>query len=199
MAETYTDLAHPTEQLWLKHYYFIRSAVSVVWVGAAFTAGQQSPSIGGLLLIAYPAWDAAANYLDAARSGGLGRNRTQTINVVVSAATTLAVVLSLMMDMNWVIGVFGVWAILSGLLQLGTAVRRWKSYGAQWAMILSGGQSALVGAFFIVQARMPVPPSITNVAGYAALGAFYFLVSAVWLSVANRRRAGLQAPDNKFR
>jgi uncharacterized membrane protein HdeD (DUF308 family) len=33
--------------------------------------------------------------------------------------------------------VFGVWAILSGLFQLITAVRRWKSHGAQWIMILS--------------------------------------------------------------
>ena len=130
-----------------------------------------------------PDSDALANFVDASRSGGLGQNCTQTINVVVSVATTLAVVLALAMSMNWVLGVFGVWAILSGLLQLGSAVRRWKSYGAQWAMILSGGQSALAGTFFIVQARMPMPPSITNVAGYAAVGAFYFLVSAVWLSV----------------
>jgi len=63
-------------------------------------------------------------FVDASRSGGLGQNRTQTINVVVSVATTLAVVLALEMSMNWVLGVFGVWAILSGLLQLGTAVRR---------------------------------------------------------------------------
>jgi uncharacterized membrane protein HdeD (DUF308 family) len=118
----------------------------------------------------------------------LGQNRTQTINVVVSVATTLAVVLALGMSMNWVLGVFGVWAILSGLLQLGTAIRRGKSYGAQWAMILSGGQSALAGAFFIMQVRMPMPPSITSVAGYAAVGAVYFLVSAVWLSVSQLRR-----------
>ena len=144
--------------------------------------------IAAVLLVAYPAWDALANFVDASRSGGLGQNRTQTINVVVSVATTLAVVVALKMSMNWVLGVFGVWAILSGLLQLGTAVRRWKSNGAQWAMILSGGQSALAGAFFIVQARMPMPPSITSVAGYAAVGAFYFLVSAVWLSVSQLRR-----------
>ena len=49
-------------------------------------------------------------------------------------------------------------------------------------------KSALAGAFFIVQARMPMPPSITSVAGYAAVGAFYFLVSAVWLSVSQLRR-----------
>jgi hypothetical protein len=175
------DLSRASQEQWLKLYYFARTAFSAVWVAAAFTVGQHSWVIAAVLLVAYPAWDALANFVDASRSGGLGRNHTQTINVVVS-------VLALEMSMNWVLGVFGVWAILSGLLQLGSAVRRWKSYGAQWAMILSGGQSALAGTFFIVQARMPMPPSITNVAGYAAVGAFYFLVSTVWLSVSQLRR-----------
>lgn len=182
------DLSHGSQEQWLKLYYFARTAFSAVWVAAAFAVGQHSPVIAAVLLVAYPAWDALANFVDASRSGGLGQNSTQTINVVVSVATTLAVILALDMNMNWVLGVFGVWAILSGLLQLGTAIRRWKSYGAQWAMILSGGQSALAGAFFVVQARMPTPPSIANVAGYAAVGAFYFLVSAVWLSVRRSRR-----------
>lgn len=88
-----------------------------------------------------------------------------------------------------VLGIFGAWAILSGLLQLGTAVRRWKRFGAQWAMVLSGGQSALAGGFFIFQAAMPAVPSIANVAGYAAVGALYFLVSAVWLTVGTWRRS----------
>lgn len=176
------------QERWLKLYYFVRAAFSVLWVAAAFTLGQQTPSIAAVLLIAYPAWDALANYADASRSGGLGRNRTQGINVIVSLITAVAVAVTLQMSMNAVLGVFGAWAILSGLLQLGTAVRRWTSSGAQWAMILSGGQSALAGAFFIVQARMPAPPSITAIAGYAAVGAAYFLVSAVWLSVTGWRR-----------
>ena len=83
-------------------------------------------------------------------------------------------------------GVFGAWATLSGLLQLATAVRRRKA-GAQWAMILSGAQSALVGGFFIAQAHMPIPESLKTLAGYATLGAVYFLVSAVWLFVKERR------------
>lgn len=182
------DLLRASEEQWLKLYYFARTAFSAAWVAAAFTVGQHSLAIAAVLLVAYPAWDALANFVDASRSGGLGRNRTQAINVLASLATALAVVLALTMSMNWVLGVFGVWAILSGLLQLGTAVRRWKRFGAQWAMILSGGQSALAGSFFIIQARMPMPPSITNVAGYAAVGAFYFLVSAVWLSVSQSRR-----------
>jgi uncharacterized membrane protein HdeD (DUF308 family) len=163
---------------------------SALWVAAAFTLAQSEASIAAVLLIAYPAWDALANYADAAATGGLGRNRIQSINAIVSLITALAVALTLPKGMNSVLAVFGVWAILSGLLQLGTGLRRWKSHGAQWAMILSGGQSALAGAFFIVQAQGPMTPSIGTIAGYAAVGAIYFLVSAVWLSVAMRRRAG---------
>ena len=173
---------------WLKQYYFLRAAFSVAWVIAAFTVAPSSAAIAATLLVAYPAWDAAANYLDAFCSGGLNQNRTQALNVLVSLATTVAVIVALRVSMNWVLGIFGAWAILSGLLQLGTAVRRWKLFGAQWAMVLSGGQSALAGGFFIFQASMPAIPSIANVAGYAAVGALYFLVSAVWLTVAGWRR-----------
>ena len=173
---------------WLKQYYFLRAAFSVAWVIAAFTVAPSSAAIAATLLVAYPAWDAAANYLDALCSGGLNQNRTQALNVLVSVATTVAVVVALQVSMNWVLGIFGMWAILAGLLQLGTAVRRWRSYGAQWAMVLSGGQSALAGGFFIFQATMPAIPSIANVAGYAAVGALYFLVSAVWLTVSMWRR-----------
>lgn len=175
------------QEQWLKRYYYTRTLFSVLWVAAAFTLGQHSSAIGAILLVIYPAWDALANYIDASRSGGLGHNRIQTTNIIVSVLTTLAVFVALSISRNWVIGVFGVWAILSGLLQLGVAVGRWKSYGAQWTMILSGAQSSLAGAFFIVQAQMPVPPSIVNIAGYSAVGAFYFLVSALWLTVSQRR------------
>lgn len=188
MKNDLTDFDRVDEARWLKIYYFVRAGFSTVWVAAAFTLAQHSPVLAAILLVLYPAWDAAANFADAARSGGLARNRTQAINVAVSVATTLAVVLTLQTSMNWVLGVFGAWAILSGLLQLGTAIRRWKSFGAQWAMALSGGQSALAGGFFIWQAQMPASPSISNVAGYAAIGAVYFLVSAAWLSISEMRR-----------
>lgn len=141
----------------------------------------------------YPAWDAAANFADGLRSGGLAQNRTQALNVLVSLATAVAVLIALQMSMNNVLGVFGAWAILSGLLQLGTAIRRWSSFGAQWAMVLSGGQSALAGGLFIFQATTPMSPTIANVAGYAAVGAIYFLVSAIWLAVGEWRRRARRA------
>ncbi|MCK1383593.1 DUF308 domain-containing protein [Bradyrhizobium sp. 21] len=193
MAHYQLDLVRADRERWLKQYYFVRAAFSLAWVGAAFAVAPSSPVIAGALLVLYPAWDAAANVADALRSGGLAQNRTQALNVVVSLATTVAVLVALQMSMNRVLGIFGAWAILSGVLQLGTAIRRWRSFGAQWAMVLSGAQSALAGAFFVFQATMPAVPSIANVAGYAAVGAIYFLVSAVWLTVSAWRQRAKQA------
>jgi uncharacterized membrane protein HdeD (DUF308 family) len=173
---------------WLKSYYFVRAGVAVAWVASAFTIGKAMPPVAAALLVAYPAWDAAANFVDAQRNGGLKKNPSQSLNVVISVIAGIAVALALGMSMNAVLGVFGVWAVLAGLFQLVTGVRRWRTYGAQWAMILAGAQSAVVGAVFIKQATAPAIPGITDIAPYAAFGAFYFLVSAIWLTVSARRR-----------
>ncbi|KAI0870562.1 hypothetical protein GGS24DRAFT_474787 [Hypoxylon argillaceum] len=177
------------QERWLKKYYFARAAFSLVWVAAAFTVGDAYYVVGAVLLVIYPLWDAAANLVDAQRSGGLANNQTQAVNLLVSVATTGLVLLAVFMGMHWVLGVFGAWAILSGLMQLGSGVRRWRTAGAQWAQILSGAQSSLAGGFFIFQATQPMEPSIKNIAGYAAFGAFYFLVSSLSLAI-----KGLRAP-----
>ncbi|SCW65509.1 hypothetical protein SAMN02927900_03458 [Rhizobium mongolense subsp. loessense] len=189
MANNRNSNSASSNEQWLKQYYFTRAAFSVLWVVAALTVGQQSSEVAAALLIIYPAWDAGANIVDATRSGGFAANRSQVINVTASSVMTIAVILALTMSMNWVLGAFGLWAIFSGLLQLGTAIRRWKTTGGQWAMVLSGGQSAVAGAIFMFQAQMPQVPSISTVAGYAGVGAFYFLVSAIWLSVSLLRRS----------
>jgi uncharacterized membrane protein HdeD (DUF308 family) len=193
MATHLSDTTRLQDERWLKHYYFARAAFSVVWVALAFAIGQHATAIGAALLIIYPAWDALANYVDMSRSGGMRENLTQAFNVFASAAIVIAVIVVLSVNPSLVLDVFGVWAILSGLLQLGTAARRWKRFGAQWAMILSGGQSALAGVFFVVQAHASVPPAIVKVAGYAGVGAVYFLVSALWLSAGQLRRKSASA------
>ncbi|WP_442581020.1 DUF308 domain-containing protein [Mesorhizobium sp. ASY16-5R] len=170
---------------WLKSYYFMRFAVSAVWVALAFTIAKTMPLLAAIMLVAYPAWDALANFVDARRTGGISRNKSQLLNFVVSVLATLAVAIALTNSMNAVLAVYGVWAVLSGLFQPITAVRRWKIIGAQWAMILSGAQSALAGIFFVIMAGGVEDIGITNVAPYAAFGAFYFLVSAVWLTVSD--------------
>ena len=178
---------------WLKSYYYLRFAVSAAWVLAAFTVAKTVPPLAAVMLVAYPAWDALANYIDAQRSGGLGRNRSQLLNFAVSILTAIAVAVALGRGMNAVLAVYGVWAVFSGAFQLLTAVRRWKTSGAQWAMILSGAQSALAGLFFVKMAGGAEAIGIANVAPYAAFGAFYFLVSAVWLSVSDILRKSPQA------
>ena len=172
---------------WLRNYYFARAAFAIAWVAVAATVAQQSALIGAALLIIYPAFDALANLIDGSRSGGYAKNRTQAVNVAVSAVVTLGVAMALP-DMHHVLAIFGIWAILAGVLQLGTGLRRWKDTGAQWAMILSGAQSALAGSFFVFQSTQADMPSVATVAGYAGFGAVWFLVSAVSLAIRALRR-----------
>jgi uncharacterized membrane protein HdeD (DUF308 family) len=180
---------------WLKNYYFIRAAFSIVWVGAVFGLADGPMAIVAALLVIYPAWDAVANLIDAQHNGGLRRNPTQTFNAAVSSVTTIAIAFALAASMNAVLGVFGVWAALSGLLQLATGLRRWKAYGAQWPMIVSGVQSTGAGIMFLIQSNAPETPQINAVAPYAAFGAFYFLIAAVWLTVGEARMPPSMTPS----
>ena len=173
----------------LARYYLVRAIVAAVWVAAAVAIGRSNAPAAALLLLIYPAWDALANWFDARGSGGLGTNPTLALNVAVSLVAAIAVAVALPLSMNAVLAVLGIWAIAAGLAQLITGVRRWRTFGAQWAMILSGAQSMLAGVFFVTQAGLAKIPTIVDVAPYAAFGAFYFLVSAAWLMFTNRRRA----------
>lgn len=181
-------------QTWLRNYYAVRFAVAAAWVGAAFTIARGMPLLAVTMLIAYPLWDALANLVDARRNGGLAANRTQAINVAVSTVAALSVAIASTNGMNAMLAVFGAWALFSGALQLATGVRRWKAFGAQWVMILSGAQSVIAGAFMVKMATSaPVLDTLTRVAPYAAFGAFYFLVSAIWLTARAGKRVGSAA------
>ncbi|CDO06357.1 hypothetical protein C1S82_20600 [Mycolicibacterium cosmeticum] len=189
MTETLGEARQTTgDDGWLKRYYFVRAAFSIVWVGAAVSLADSAMAVVAALLLIYPAWDAVANVVDARRNGGLRSNPTQTFNTVVSSVTTIAVAVALTSSMNDVLRVFGLWASLSGLLQLATAVRRWKTHGAQWPMIISGIQSTAAGISFVIKASAPMAPQVDAIAPYAAFGAFYFLLSAIWLTVTQARR-----------
>jgi uncharacterized membrane protein HdeD (DUF308 family) len=186
MTATVSQNAHPAEASphWLKRYYFGRALFSILWVAAAFTVGKTQPPIGIALLIAYPAWDCLANCVDAMRTGGLRANPSQMLNAIASAAVTLAVAVTAGSDLHHAIGVIGIWAALSGILQLATGVRRWRSASAQWPQILSGAQSTLAGGHFLVKAIHPAAAvSVADVAPYAAFGAFYFAISAAVLFI----------------
>lgn len=177
-------------QTWLRNYYAVRFAVAALWVTSAFTLAKGMPHIAVGMLIAYPLWDALANYIDARSNGGFAANRTQAINTVVSILAAIGVAAGATIGMNTMLAVFGAWALLSGAMQLATGVRRWKAYGAQWAMILSGAQSVLAGVFMVKMASgLPIADTLTRVAPYAGFGAFYFLVSALWLTAKGAKAA----------
>jgi len=170
----------------LIRYYGLRAGVALLWVGTALTAGRLNPAIRDVLLVAYPAWDAVANGLDARAHGGLGANRGQAVNVAVSGGTALAMAAALTWSLNAALGVFGAWAVLAGVLQLVVGVRRWRAVGSQWAMVLSGAQSAIAGLVFVKGALGPAVPGIEAFAPYAAFGAFYFVVSGIALAISSR-------------
>lgn len=176
----------------LKSYYLTRFIVAAAWAIAAALTPLNVPLLAGLLLVAYPLWDAVANLVDAQQSGGLLANPSQAINLAVSLLAGTAVIFALTTSMNNVVLVYGLWAALAGLMQLATGVRRWRGFSAQWPMILSGAQSTLAGVFFIKRAGDAMPKSIHDLAPYAAFGAFYFLISfigSVW-GERSRRTAG---------
>ncbi|MET0746082.1 MAG: DUF308 domain-containing protein [Microvirga sp.] len=191
MTLSIEDHPAPLSSSWLKQYYFTRFAFSATWVVIAFLVAQSVPSLAAVMLVSYPAWDAIANFIDAERSGGLRRNKAQLLNFVCSVLTTIAVAIALAWSMNSVLVVFGIWAGFSGLFQLATAVGRWRSFGAQWVMILSGAQSALAAIFMIERAYGPDPVAIVSVAPYAAFGAVYFALSAILLTISDARKGRL--------
>lgn len=175
----------------LKRYYFLRAAVSVAWILAAVAVGTSNPLLGGVLVVAYPAWDALANALDARANGGFVANGPQTFNLIVSLTVAFAVLFALQTEPRRVLTVFGVWAAFSGLLQLTAGVRRWRSVGGQWPMVLSGAQSVLAGVFMITASLKAGghSPAPVEIAPYAGFGAFYFLVAAIALTLKGRKRA----------
>jgi hypothetical protein len=173
-----THQPHLQQAAWLRKLYFIRAAFSFAWVALAFTIAKESPIVASGLLIAYPAWDSLANLLDAKMTGGAKANPTQVLNAWISTLVAVAVTVCLVLKLEVILVIFGVWAIVSGLLQLATAVRRRKGNRGQWVMMLSGAQSALAGGFFVAQQGSAMP-ILQTLGGYAAIGAAYFLISGL--------------------
>ncbi|MGQ4659606.1 hypothetical protein [Lysobacter sp. F6437] len=165
----------------LRNFYFLRAVVAFAWVAVVVLSAPASILLAATLLFIYPAWDAIANVFDARRSGGLHANPGQKFNAVVSVVTAVAIVGAFALQGNaGGVLVFGAWALLAGLFQLAVGIRR-RKLGGQFFMMLSGGQSALAGGFFVVQA-FGVAPGLPQLAPYAAFGGLYFLLSALWLT-----------------
>jgi len=165
----------------LRKLYFVRAAFSVTWVILISLFAKTSMGFAVILLILYPAWDVVGTFLDIYAHPRNSSRTTQYINAVISGITTVAVGIALQKGVPEALMVFGAWAIGTGLIQLILGLRRRKLLGGQWPMIISGGQSIIGGVSFIVLAHAPTM-GITSLAGYAAFGAFYYLLAAFRLS-----------------
>jgi uncharacterized membrane protein HdeD (DUF308 family) len=178
----------------LRSLYLIRVVFSLAWVVLVFTTSTslRSPdaptAIAAVLLVVYPLWDVVATLLERRLAGAGATGRVSVINVALGLAAVVAMIIAVFSTLGHALLVFGLWALLAGAVQLVTAIRRWRTVGAQWPMIISGGLSVIAGASFAAMSGSAAS-GLSSVAGYSAFGAFWFLVSAIALSV-RARRAG---------
>jgi uncharacterized membrane protein HdeD (DUF308 family) len=165
----------------LRTLYFTRATFSVLWVILIAIFAKTSIGIATILLIIYPAWDVVGTFLDIRANQSRPSKTPQYVNAAISSITTIAVGLALQKGVPEALMVFGTWAIGTGLIQLILGLRRRKFLGGQWPMIISGGQSIIGGTSFILLAHDPTK-GIASLGGYAAFGAFYYLLAAFRLS-----------------
>ena len=162
----------------LRNLYYVRFGFAVVWAGlVALTASSLTPATIVLLAI-YPLFDLVAAVLDFRSAAGTRPRAPLYANMALSLLTAIGLV-AVTSGIPSVLYVWGAWAITAGIVQLIVAILRYR-LGGQWAMILSGGISAVAGTSFILQAGGE-GASLTNVAGYATLGGIFFLISAIRL------------------
>ena len=168
----------------LRRLYFVRFGFAIVWAALLAVTASHLGLAAGVLLVIYPLFDVAAAVVDLRSS----RTRTLVVNIIISSLAALGLALAATSGIPAALRVWGAWAILAGAIQLVVALRR-RGLGGQWAMILSGGISVLAGTNFIVTAAGD-DPKLTNLAGYAVLGAVFFLISAIRLGRAARTAGG---------
>jgi uncharacterized membrane protein HdeD (DUF308 family) len=88
-------------------------------------------------------------------------------------------------DKGDVLAVFGVWAVVTGALQLAVAIRRRATLGGQWPLLLAGAGSTLFGIAFLVMSGAD-DPTLRMIAAYAAGGGVEFAIQA-WLLTRSHR------------
>ncbi|MFF7550508.1 DUF308 domain-containing protein [Streptomyces canus] len=189
---TVTSSTTTTTPSGLRSLYLIRATFSLIWVALVATTSASLMStdeptvIAALLLVIYPLWDVIATLLERRMADTGSTDHVGTTNMALGLAATAGMIIAVFSTIGTALLVFGVWALLSGAIQLVVAIRRRRTVGAQWPMVISGGLSVLAGASFAAKSASPTS-SLSTIAGYSAFGAFWFFVSAIALSIRSRR------------
>ncbi|PZG08638.1 DUF308 domain-containing protein [Nonomuraea aridisoli] len=169
----------------LRRLYFVRFAFAIVWALVMFTMATKLSPVAAVLLVLYPLFDVGAAVVDANASRATRSPVLLYVNMAVSLVAAVGVGVASASGIPAVLRVWGVWAIVSGLVQLIVAVPR-RKMGGQWPMILSGGISVLAGVSFVASAGA-AQPTLASAIGYAIPGGIFFLISALRLGRAARQ------------
>lgn len=176
----------------LRYLYLFRTGFSAFWVALVFglasaqTAGSTLGWLAASLLVIYPVSDALATVADV-RSSRIAAGRVQWLNVALDVAAAAAILVAVRSSLAAAITAFGGWAILSGAVMIYLAVRRQRPLGGQWLLIISGAGSVLAGTTFVGWTGSAAA-ALGALAQYSAGGAVWYLLTALWLARAARRR-----------
>ncbi|GHO81944.1 membrane protein [Ktedonobacter sp. SOSP1-85] len=165
--------------LLMRNLYFVRAAFALVWALGLLSLVTM-PVLATFLLIFYPAFDAGSSLYDAYVHRTSKNTLAQKTNGVISLLAVLAVLVVTSMGVPAILRVFGIWAILTGGIELVTAIRRWKELRGQAVLVFGGAVSIIAGIVFIASAGKPTF-GLGSLAGYALMGSWQFLFSALRL------------------
>ncbi|HJZ36233.1 MAG TPA: hypothetical protein VJ204_08165 [Solirubrobacterales bacterium] len=161
----------------------VRAAFALIWAAAlALAVGDKVPTTNSdipvgiaLLLASYPLIDVISSIV----GSRFAETRVLRANAAVSSLAVVALaVTSFGSDAGATLAAFGAWAAASGLILLGIAIHRRRTEGRQLPLIVSGGLSTIAGVSFLAASGND-KAHLGMIAGYMALGAALFIVSAV--------------------
>ncbi len=168
---------------------WMRAIAALAWaaglvaaLGGDPAAADTVPTAAAILLVAYPLIDVLSSAVEA-RENSASARVLPIVNGLISLAASVALAVAAAgADAGTTLAVFGVWAFVSGALQLGTAAMRRRAGSRELPMIVSGAISAVAGLSFVAGSSQDVA-HLTNLAAYAGLGAVLYLV---WAARARR-------------
>ena len=177
----------PSSTVGISRLYLVRAVIALLWAGlfvatasGPLTSDQTIPTFAVALLIIYPLIDVAASLVDArtSRHDTSRHASAQFLSAAISAVAAAAIAVAAGFGADAILRVFGIWALLTGLIQLILAVvRRRRGTPGQLAMMFSGSISAMAGIAFILMAT-EMELNLTGLAAYATAGAIFFLLAA---------------------
>jgi uncharacterized membrane protein HdeD (DUF308 family) len=181
MTSNQTSTHLPAAGNFLRNLYFSRTVVQIVWAAIVLATAPASPKLSVLLVVLYPLWDVICTVRDLRSNPQQTSKGLQQVNAVLGLAAAIGAGVFGSMQLRYAVAAFGIWALIAGLLQLGVGLARRKALKGQWAMVLSGVQSALAGTAFLL-GGLQGKVHVKDLGGYAIFGGVYFLIAGLLLN-----------------